>query len=108
MRRGLLLGLAVIAITLCACGSGKTYGGACQGVSLAKSGQWDQSQQHWLLAETAAGNAGDMGATTAYAKLGTDAGTLAMDQLQNSTAADADLKIYNDDISSYQQYLSGC
>jgi hypothetical protein len=77
---------------------------ACTAVKDGKSGMWTAAQNAWLAAEN---NATDFGAVTAYAALGLDVASIAIDaDLSQPTVAD--VATYNDDLSTFAQYLTGC
>jgi hypothetical protein len=62
---------------------------ACTAIALAKRGEWEDAETHWLSAEEAAAAAGDDAATSAFFQLVTDTETVALDQADGkSTASD--------------------
>jgi hypothetical protein len=80
---------------------------ACAGEAAATAGNWSTAQQEYLLAEKTTKN---LGASTVFASLGLDIGSVVLDQATGSIPALTahDISTYQHDLKQGKQWFKGC
>ncbi len=78
---------------------------ACVAEADGVAGDWTGAESQYEAAESAA--AKNLSAALAFASLGSDAGLIALDQLDGSSTT-TDVTNYNQDVSAYKSYFKGC
>lgn len=82
------------------------YPDACIAKADGKAGRWVLAETAWGNAETEAKN--DIGATFAFASVGLDTVTPALDQGLSQPVSATDIATYNKDLAAASKYITGC